>query len=148
MEAGNPAADVAPEPARRGAPAWVLGLVPLLLIIAAIGAFSALGGPGLGERTGPPAEELAIERTKLVPGAIELTVRNDGPDAVSIAQVVVNDAYAGFRGAEGPIGRLGSEKLVIEHPWNDGEAYTVSLLTSSGGTFEDEIPVAVLTPDT
>ena len=79
MEAGNPTADAAREPARRGVPAWVLGLVPLLLIIAAVGAFSALGGPGLGERTGPPAEELAIERTKLVPGAIELTVRNDGP---------------------------------------------------------------------
>ena len=78
----------------------MLGLVPLLLIIAAVGAFSALGGPGLGERTGPPAEELAVERTKLVPGAIELTVRNDGPDPVSVAQVVVNDAYANFRGAE------------------------------------------------
>ena len=147
MEAGNPTVDVAPDPARRGVPAWVLGLAPLLLIIAAVGAFSALGGPGLGARTGPPAEELAIERTKLVPGAIELTVRNDGPDAVSIAQVVVNDAYTGFRGAEQPIGRLDSEKLVIEHPWNDGEAYTVSLLTSSGGTFEHEIAVAVLTPD-
>ena len=125
----------------------MLGLVPLLLIIAAVGAFSALGGPGLGERTGPPAEELAIERTKLVPGAIELTVRNDGPDAVSIAQVVVNDAYSDFRGAEEPIGRLSSETLVVDHPWNEGEAYSVSLLTSSGGTIAHEIPIAVLTPE-
>ena len=147
MEAGTPTADATRDPAGRGLPAWVLGLVPLLLIIAAVGAFSALGGPGLGERTGPPAEELAVERTKLVPGAIELTVRNDGPDAVSIAQVVVNDAYAGFRGAEAPIGRLASEKLVIAHPWNEGEAYSVSLLTSSGGTIAHEIPIAVLTPD-
>ena len=147
MEAGTPTADVAREPAGQGIPSWVLGLVPLLLIIAAVGAFSALGGPGLGERTGPPAEELAIERTKLVPGAIELTVRNDGPDPVSVAQVVVNDAYANFRGAESPIGRLSSEKLVIDHPWNDGEAYSVSLLTSSGGTIAHEIPIAVLTPD-
>ena len=143
-----PTADAAREPAERGIPSWVFGLVPLLLIIAAVGAFSALGGPGLGERTGPPAEELAIERTKLVPGAIELTVRNDGPDPVSVAQVVVNDAYANFRGAERPIGRLASEKLVIDHPWNDGEAYSVSLLTSSGGTIAHEIPIAVLTPDT
>ena len=146
MEAGNPTADVAREPAGQGIPSWVLGLVPLLLIIAAVGAFSALGGPGLGERTGPPAEELAIERTKLVPGAIELTVRNDGPDPVSVAQVVVNDAYANFRGAGSPIGRLSSETLVIDHPWNDGEAYSVSLLTSSGGTIAHEIPIAVLTP--
>lgn len=148
MEAGAPTADDPREPAGRRLPSWVLGLVPLLLIIAAVGAFSALGGPGLGERTGPPAEELAVERTKLVPGAIELTVRNDGPDPVSVAQVVVNDAYTDFRGAQQPIGRLGSEKLVIDHPWNEGEAYSVALLTSSGGTIAHEIPIAVLTPET
>ena len=77
-----------------GLPSWLLGLIPLVLIIAAIGAFTVLGGPGLAERTGPPAEELAVERTVLEPGVIELTVRNDGPDAVSVAQVVVNDAFA------------------------------------------------------
>ena len=86
-------------PARRR-PRWVLGLVPLLLIVAAVGAVRALGGPGLGERTGPPVEELAVERTMLEPGAIELTVRNDGPDAVRVAQVIVNDAFAAFTGAE------------------------------------------------
>ena len=31
-----------------GTPAWLLGLVPLLLIVAAIGVFAALDGPGLG----------------------------------------------------------------------------------------------------
>ena len=81
-------------------PAWVLGLVPLLLIAGGIALFAALDAPGLGERRGPPAEELAVERTVLEPGMIELTVRNDGPDAVSVAQVVVNDAFAQFTGAE------------------------------------------------
>jgi hypothetical protein len=132
--------------ARGGRSAWVLGLVPLLLIVAAIGAFSALGGPGLGERRGPPAEALAVERTTLSPGAIELTVRNDGPDAVSIAQVAVNDAFVAFGGAQGPIGRLASETLRIAHPWIEGEAYEVSLLTSSGATIAHEIAVAVATP--
>ena len=42
----------------------------------------------------------------LEPGVIELTVRNDGPDAVSVAQAVVNDAFVQFTGAEEPIGRL------------------------------------------
>jgi len=129
-----------------GVPAWVLGLVPLLLIVAAIGAFSALGGPGLGERRGPPAEELAVERTVLEPGRIELTVRNDGPDAVTVAQVAVNDAFVSFDGAGQPIGRLSSETLVISQPWIEGEGYTVSLLTSSGGTIAHEIAVAVRTP--
>jgi zinc transporter ZupT len=146
MEAGQATADDARGLTGR-APAWVLGLVPLLLIVAAIGAFSALGGPGLGDRLGPPAEELAVERTVLKPGQIELTVRNDGPDAVSVAQVAVNDAFVAFAGAGEPIGRLSSEKLVISQPWIEGESYEVSLLTSSGGTVAHEIPIAVETPD-
>jgi zinc transporter, ZIP family len=128
------------------APLWVLGVVPLLLIAAAIAAFALLGGPGLGERRGVPAEEIAVERAKLTPGVIELTVRNDGPDAVAIAQAVVNDAFVQFTGADEPIGRLESAVLRLEQPWVEGEAYEIALLTSTGGTIAHEIPVAVATP--
>jgi ZIP family zinc transporter len=128
-------------------PAWLLGLIPLLLIAAAAGAFALLGGPGLGERRGPPAEELAVERTRLTPGVIELTVRNDGPDAVSIAQAQVNDAFVQFSGAEEPIGRLQTAVMRLQQPWVEGEAYEVALLTSTGGTIVHEIPVAVATPE-
>jgi ZIP family zinc transporter len=128
------------------APLWVLGLVPLLLIGAALAAFALLGGPGLGERRGVPAEDIAVERTRLEPGVIELTVRNDGPDAVAIAQAVVNDAFVQFTGAEQPIGRLESAVLKLEQPWVEGEAYEIALLTSTGGTIAHEIPVAVETP--
>jgi ZIP family zinc transporter len=127
-------------------PTWLLGLLPLVLIMLAIGAFAVLDGPGLGERRGPPAEELAVERTKLTPGVIELTVRNDGPDDVRIAQAVVNDAFAQFSGADSPISRLETATVRIQQPWIEGEAYEVALITSSGGTFAHEIPVAVETP--
>ena len=129
-------------------PAWLLGLVPLALIALAIGLFAALGAPGLGERRGPPVEELAIERTVLKPGIIELGLRNDGPDPVTVAQVVVNDAFAAFEGGEAPIGRLGAETLRIEHPWIEGEAYEVAVVTSTGATIAHEIPAAVETPGT
>jgi zinc transporter, ZIP family len=133
--------------ARRGSlPSWVLGLVPLALIAAALAVFAALDGPGLGERRGPPAEELAVERTVLRPGVIELTVRNDGPDAVRIAQVAVNDAFVQFDGAREPIGRLATATVRVRQPWVEGEAYEVALVTSSGGTIAHEIPVAVATP--
>jgi ZIP family zinc transporter len=138
--------DLQPERTDR-LPAWLLGLVPLLLIVAAIGAFTALDGPGLAERRGPPAEELAVERTVLEPGTIQVTVRNDGPDAVSIAQAQVNDAFVQFSGADEPIDRLGTATLTLQQPWVEGEAYEVALLTSSGGTIAHEIPVAVETPD-
>jgi zinc transporter ZupT len=131
-----------------GLPAWALGVIPLALIAVAIGGFALLGGPGLGDRTGPPVEEVAIERTVLRPGEIELTLRNDGPDPVEVAQVAVNDAYAPFAAEGGrEIGRLGSTTLKVEYPWIEGEAYEIFVLTSAGGTIEASIPVAAETPE-
>jgi len=136
------------ERAPGGLPAWLLGLIPLALIGAAIGAFALLGGPGLGERTGPPVEEVVVERTTLRPGEIELTLRNDGPDPVDLAQVAVNDAYAPFTASDGTeIGRLGSTTLTISYPWIEGEAYEIFVLTASGGTVDASIPVATETPE-
>jgi zinc transporter, ZIP family len=125
---------------------WSAGLLPLALIAVAIGLFAALGAPGVGERRGPPAEELAIERTSLDPGVIELTVRNDGPDPVRIAQVQVNDAFVAFEGADGAIERLATETLRVQQPWVEGEAYEVALVTSTGATIAHEIEAAVETP--
>jgi hypothetical protein len=127
-------------------PAWVLGLVPLLLVAGGVALFALLDAPGLGERRGPPVEELAVERTVLEPGIIAVTVRNDGPDAVSIAQAQVNDAFVQFSGGERAIGRLETATVRLQQAWVEGEAYTVGLITSSGGTIAHEIPVAVETP--
>jgi zinc transporter ZupT len=129
-------------------PPWALGLLPLALIASAIAAFALLGGPGLGDRNGPPLEEVAVERTVLRPGEIELTLRNDGPDPVQVAQVAVNDAYAPFTTSDSEeIGRLGSTAVRISYPWIEGEAYEIFVLTSSGGTIDATIPVATETPD-
>src|SRR5215207_7726786 len=144
MEARTEAA-----PAIARAPTWVLVAVPLALIAAAIGLIAALGGPGLDERRGPPVEELAVERTVLRPGEIQLSVRNTGPDAVEVAQVAVNDAYVAFAAdPDGDVGRLSEQKLTLEYPWQEGGAYTISMLTSTGATIEHTIDVAVETPDT
>ena len=65
-------AKAAARPATGGLPLWALGAIPLALIAIALGLFAVLGGPGLGDRAGPPVEDLAVERTVLRPGEIDL----------------------------------------------------------------------------
>lgn len=131
---------------------WVLGLIPLALIMIAIAFLTIVGVPGLGERRGPPAEELVVERTVLRPGEIQLTIRNDGPDPVGVTQVSINDAYvdftaSGMAGSGTEIGRLDSEQLTVPYHWVEGEAYEVFLLTTTGGVVAHPIEVAVATPE-
>jgi len=129
-------------------PAWLLGLIPLLLIGVAVGVFALLDGPGLDKRSGPPVEELAVERTVLKPGEIRLTVRNDGPDAVTLAQVIVNDGYSDFSASTMKLRHLDTSEVAVRYPWVEGDAYDVKLVTSTGATIDHQIPVAVETPDT
>ena len=143
MESGQAAA---PRTAARRLPGWLAGLLPLLVLGAAIGLFVGLGAPGL-ERNGVPVEELSVESTKLRPGEIEVTVRNDGPDAVAIRQVTVNDGFAAFRQSDEEIGRLASNKVTVEYPWIEGQAYEVALITATGGTVTTSVDVAAETPD-
>src|SRR5215217_8156497 len=110
-------------------PAWLAGAAPLVVLGVAIALFLALGAPGLN-RIGVPQEKLAVERTVLRPGEIELRVRNDGADPVRVRQVVVNDGFAGFKQSTKRIGRLGSDRVTIQYPWIEGQDYDVSLLTA------------------
>jgi len=127
-------------------PVWVLAIVPLVLIAGALGAFAAFGGSTLGERVGPPAEKLAVERTVLRPGEIDLTVRNIGPDPVQIKQAFVNDAYVDYSTDKQAVGRLSTQKLTLDYPWQEGSPYVVTMLTATGVTIEHQIEAAVETP--
>jgi ZIP family zinc transporter len=130
------------------APPWALVAAPLALIAAAIAIFAALGAPGVDDRRGSPVEELAVERTVLRPGEIELSVRNTGPDPVEVSQVAVNDAYVAFTSDHrGEVGRLGEETLTLDYPWQEGAPYRISMLTSTGATIEHQIDAAVETPE-
>jgi zinc transporter, ZIP family len=146
IEAATRAERRAGEPA--GRPRWLLVAGPLALIAAAVALFAALGAPGLDERRGPPVEELAVERTVLRPGEIELTLRNTGPDPVEVSQVAVADSFVNFQAEPGgEIGRLGEQTVTLDYPWQEGSPYAISLLTSTGATIEHEIDVAVETPE-
>jgi ZIP family zinc transporter len=130
----------------RKRPAWLAGLAPLAVLALAIGLFTALGAPGL-DRTGVPVEELTVERTVLRPGEIDLLVRNDGPDPVSVRQVIVNDAFADFSQTDPELGRLDGGTIDVRYPWVEGENYEVALVTATGATIDHSIEAASETPN-
>ncbi len=137
-----------PTETRRGLPTWALATLPVVLVAILAALLLAFDLPGL-ERRGPPIERVAVERTELRPGVIELRVRNDGPDQVQLAQVIVNDAYIGEASLPArPIGRLDQATVRIPYLWTEGEAYEIALLTSTGVTIDHVIEAAALTPET
>ncbi|MPY97690.1 MAG: ZIP family metal transporter [Actinophytocola sp.] len=125
---------------------WAPALGVVALIALTLTALAVLGGRTLPDRTGPPVEELAVERTHLTQGEITLTVRNTGADPVRVAQVFVNDAYVDFAGGDAAIDRLDTETLRLNYPWQAEQPYHVSILTATGAVIEHEIDAAVTTP--
>lgn len=139
----------APVPDRgRGPLFWLLALIPLVLLGALLALIVGLGPSQLIQGNAvPPVERLAITHVELNPGEIDLSILNDGPDAVTIAQVIVDDAFWQFEATPGPtLGHLGRGHVTIPYPWVHGETHLVKLLTSTGLTFQHQIEVAVETP--
>lgn len=135
-------------PPRPSKPRWLLGLGPLVLIAVLLGLFSLLNGPGLSQLGAgvPPKEEVAVEDIRLTPGQIVLTVRNEGPDPVSIAQVNVSDYYAPFSQTAEVMAPLQASTLTINYHWVDGDPYEIALVTSVGGKITAAIDAAALSP--
>jgi zinc transporter ZupT len=127
---------------------WLAGIVPLALL-AVLVAVIIRTSPGDRLQGGdvPPVERLSIDRAQLGPEGIVLSVLNDGPDQVTIAQVTVDDAYWAFTASNGTVLKhLGRTSLTIPYPWVAGETHLLKILTSTGTPFEHEIAVAVESP--
>lgn len=143
-----PATTASPEPeaAPQRVPTWVKALAPLLLVFGLVVAFLAFDPVGQLQDV-PPTEALVVERARLGEDTVELTVRNDGPDEVEVAQVLVNTAYWVFEIDDPTIGPLETSKVSLDYPWEEGLPLEVNLLTSTGATFTHSIEVAALTPE-
>ena len=94
----------------------------------------------------PPADAVAVERTTLSPGTIELKVRNDGTSDVTIAQVLVDDAFRDHTASRRNLGRLATATIRIPYPWEEGQPLRIHLLTANGITIGHTVEAATLTP--
>jgi zinc transporter ZupT len=128
-------------------PLWVSGLIPLLALGVMLLIY-AYGNPlALFKADLPPVEDIAVERIRVVEGGFEVTVVNGAPEPVTIAQVMVDDAYWQYQISPSPtLSRLGRALLTIPYPWVQSEPHEIVILTSTGTTFSGEVPLATLTP--
>ncbi len=126
---------------------WLMALFPLILLVCLVGfiVWSEPGNTIRGDRF--PVTRITFQSVDLSSDGIVVTVLNDGPDPVTIAQVQVDEAFWSFTSDSGQVLKhLGRATLTIPYPWVEGDAHVVRVVTSTGVTFDHEIAVAVETP--
>lgn len=132
-----------------GAPRrWLFGLLPLVLLAGTVALFTWSDPMSFLQGRFPPVEQLTVERVTFPePGSMEIRVTNGGPEPVTVAQVMIDEAYWEHE-MEGSrtIPRLESRTIEVPYPWVQGEPHEVTLLSSTGLTFTHEVEVATETP--
>lgn len=125
----------------------LLALLPVALLAGLLALILAFDPMETIRGDAPPVEVLAFQRVELGPEGIRATVLNDGPDPVTIAQVLVDEAYWAFEADPGTeLRHLDRATLTIPYPWVHGETHELRVITATGVTFDHEIAVAVATP--
>ena len=135
-------------PRRSGPARWVLGLFPLALLAGLVAFFFGADPTAPFRDAFPPVEDLTIERVSFPEsGVMRVHVVNGGPEAATIAQVIVDDAYWRFEIDGDPtLPRLARATLELDYPWVEGELHVIRLVTSTGLTFDHQVAVATLSP--
>lgn len=123
-----------------------LFLIPVVLLAAVITLFLVTNGAGLNVVPAAPIEALTFERTVLRRGEIELHIRNTGPEALTLAQLVINDSVWPFEAAPGAtLPRLAAAVVRIRYPWVTAEPYALKFFTANAIPFELVIDAAAET---
>jgi len=122
------------------------GLAPLVAVGLMVLWFLGSGSQIL--RLGQPAvEKVAFERVIFRPQEIVLLVRNQGPEPLTVGQVLVNDAIWDFSIAPGrDLDRLGAARISIPYDWIEGEPYALDLVSGTGIRHRRVVEVATATP--
>jgi len=122
-----------------GLPRWVAAVLPLILLALIVGGFFAATPFASLASGGEPLPDVTVTHTTLPDDeTVVLHVTNNGPDPVTISQVLVDDAYWDFdvRGAGGDATLAPRESARVEIPyhWNPGWDLAFALVLSDGAT--------------
>lgn len=133
-----------------GLPSWVVAVLPLVLLALVIGAF-AVTSPLAGIQSGEPLPDVTITHATLPSeDVVVLHATNNGPEEVTISQVLVNDAYWNFEiegaGGDRTLAPMESARIVVPYHWQPGWDVHVALVVSDGATFGHTIVAPSQTP--
>ncbi|MFC7157233.1 ZIP family metal transporter [Halomarina halobia] len=122
-----------------GLPKWVAALLPILLLGLVAGGFFAATPFASLDTGGEPLPDVTVTHTTLPNDeTVVVHVTNNGPNEVTISQVLVAEAYWDFtvRGAGGDttLAPRESAEVVVPYHWNPGWDLEVALMLSDGST--------------
>jgi hypothetical protein len=76
---------------------------------------------------------------------IEFQLRNDGKQAITIAQVALNDAFWPFTAAPSTtIAPRAAATVTVPYPWDAGVSYDVQFISSTGTIVETSLVAATI----
>ncbi|PSP88302.1 metal transporter [Halobacteriales archaeon QS_4_69_34] len=126
-----------------GLPRWVSAVLPIVLLGLVLGVF-VLTSPLAGIQSGEPLPDVAITHATLPNDeTVVLNVVNNGPEPVTISQVLVDEAYWNFQvqgaGGDDTLAPMESAQISVPYHWNPGWDLNTALVLSDGTTFEHTI---------
>ncbi len=134
-----------------GLPRWLGALLPVLLLVVLLGAV-VVGQPFAGIESGEPLPDVSVSHATLPnEETIVLHVTNNGPEPVTVSQVLVDDAYWSFdmrRGGESirTLGPAQSARVVVPYHWNPGWDLEVALVLDDGTKVVHDIEAPFVSP--
>ncbi|WP_254271895.1 ZIP family metal transporter [Haloarcula marina] len=134
-----------------GLPRWVGAVTPLVLLGVVVAGFVLLN-PFAGLATGGALPDVTVTHTSLPNDeTVVLHVTNNGPDPVTVSQVLVNDAYwdfTMFAGGEATntLAPMESGRIVVPYHWTPTWDIHTALVLSDGATFGHTIVAPQVSP--
>jgi len=138
-----------------GPAGWASALAPIVLLVVLLGVV-VLAPPFAGVQAGEPLPDVTVTHATLPDDeTVVLHVTNNGPESVTIRQVLVDEAYWGYtvRGG-GPdpatLAPLETARVVIPYHWTPGWDLHTELVLANGATVGHSIvapqPAPGMTP--
>ncbi|HEX4346527.1 MAG TPA: hypothetical protein VHZ73_03090 [Vicinamibacterales bacterium] len=144
--------DTAAPPARNALPIWLAALLPLSLLAVFLVIVTHVNpGDALRRRQGAfVGQYVSFSKVSVTPDGFLVTVLNESEGPVTIAQVIVDDAFWSYTANRtAAIQPLASVTLTIPYPWVPGENHHIEVMTSTGQRFGgDALGVPTPAPDT